>query len=150
MAAILGSSLCVLLVLLLIPQSPLGRTLHRHLVERPLERLAKFERHHLINIAIIAAAAATGGELIALAGPELFGMWALDLAIYFDAVLVTYALAAVVMARNSLRYTSLRWRRGSRVRRLVAARRRRQRVARRRVPQSANDDDDGPALPLAA
>ena len=34
MTAILGFSLCVLLVLLVIPDSQLGRILHRQLVER--------------------------------------------------------------------------------------------------------------------
>ena len=89
MFAILGFSLCLLLVMLVIPDSPLGRVLHRQLVERPLERLAQLERHHLIYAVIIGSMMIAGGEAVAIAGPELVAMWALDVSIYLDAVLVT-------------------------------------------------------------
>jgi hypothetical protein len=148
--AFCGFTLALVLLLRLAPSSPAARLLHRQLVEAPLEKLAKLRSHHLLYVAILPVLMLGGWELLAAAGSVDFIMvYAMDLAIYFDAMLVTYALAAVAMARGSLRYTRLRLRKGSRVRRLLAARRRRSAPARRALP-SANDDDRPAALPLAA
>ncbi len=146
MTLLLGFMFAITLVMWCAPHSPAGRLLRRQLVEKPLEQLSRFERHRLIYFVLLAGMAAAGGEMIVLLGPEVLASYA----IYLDAVLVTYALAAVAQARNALRYARLRWRRGSRMRRLVAVRRRRRRLARRQLPPPANDDDGPAAFPLAA
>lgn len=129
-----------------VPHSPAGKLLRRQLVERPLEQLSRFERHRLIFFVLLAGMMVAGGEVIVLLGPEVVATYA----IYLDAILVTYVLAAVAQARNLLRYTRLRWRRGVRVQRLIAARRRRRQKSRRRAPPPANDDDSPAVVPLAA
>ena len=146
MTAILGFSLCTFLVLLVIPDSQLGRMLHRQLVERPLQKLADIKRHHLIFFAIMAGFTIAGGEAMAILGPEVVSAFALDLAIYLDAVIVTYALSAVAMAKRGggwFKYAVLRrpWR--MRVRSRRAAR------TTVRPRKSANDDEPAPVV-LAA
>src|SRR5688572_23104674 len=133
--AFCGFVLSLVLVLRLAPHSPAARLLHRQLVEAPLEQLAAFRSHHLLYAAILPLLMLGGWEIVMMAGSVDFLMiYAMDLAIYFDAVLVTYALAAFSMARNSLRYTRLRLRKGGRVRRLVVARQRRRRAAAQKRP----------------
>ena len=145
MAMFYGLCVALMLVMRFAPLTPYGAWLNRRLVAEPLARLADMKRHRVIYVLLLAAMMIAGGEMIVLLGPEVVATYA----VYLDAVLVTYALTAVAMARNSLRYTRLRVRKGGRVRRLLAARRRRQRPAER-VRPSANDDDDPVALPLAA
>jgi len=146
MTVILGFSLCVLLVLLVIPDSQLGRMLHRQLVDRPLEALANIKRHHLIFFVIMTGFAVAGGEAFAIVGPEVASAFALDLAIYLDAVMVTYALSAAAMAKRGsgwLKYAVIRS-----VRRMRPRRKRTTRTAVK-SRKSANDDD-GPAPVLLA
>ncbi len=146
MTAVIGFSLCVLLVMLVVPDSPVGRLLHRQLVERPLAQLGRLERHHLIFATIIGAAMLAGGEVVAVLGPELAVMWALDLAIYLDAVMVTYALSALAGVRG------VRSKAARIVSRLLAARprARRRRGAACRSKPASNDDDPHPAWKAAA
>lgn len=147
MTSLLGFMLAVMLVMWWVPDSPAGKLLRRQLVERPVEWFLQFERHRLIYLVLLVGMALAGGEMIVLLGPEVIATYA----IYLDAVLVSYALAAVAVARNSLRYMRLRWRRGIRVRRLVVGRRRRRRqLVRRQLPSAANDEDGPAAFPLAA
>lgn len=147
--AFCGFMLALILVLRLAPHSPAARLLHRQLVVAPLEKLAKLRSHHLLYAVILPLLMFGGWEFLMMAGSVDFVMvYAMDLAIYFDAILVTYALAAFAMARNSLRYTRLRLRNGRRVGRIIRARRR-LRPARRALPP-ANDDDGPAAMPLAA
>jgi hypothetical protein len=145
MAAFYGLCLALFLVMRYAPSTRLGAWLNRHLVAAPLARLADMKRHRLIYIVLLVAMMLAGGEMILLLGPEVLATYA----VYLDAFLVTYALTAAAMARNSLRYTRLRVRKGGRVRGLLTGRRRRQRPAER-VRPSANDDDGPVALPLAA
>ena len=141
MTVILGFSLCVLVVLLVIPDSQLGRMLHRQLVERPLKALSDIKRHRLIYFVLLAGMMLAGGEMIVLLGPEIIATYA----VYLDAVMVTYALSAVAMAqrggswlRTVVRSVRCVRPRGKRVRRSPARQRR-----------AANDDEPAPAL-LAA
>lgn len=120
-----GLFLALVMVMRLAPDSALGRLLNRHLVERPLEWLANFDRRQLL--------------------------YAWDLAVYLDAVAVTYALAAVAKAKFAMRAVRLRGavllgRLGRRPRRA-----RRTSAARKASPDSAgNDDDPAPGWALAA
>ena len=141
-----GLMLALVLVMRLAPQSLLARLLHRQLVELPLRWLAGLERHQLIFVLIMTAFAAGGVEAIAVLGPEMVAGYAIDLAIYLDALAVTYALAALAQLRAAAR--AVRWR----LKRLAMKVARRRRRAQRRVrsrPQAANDDEDD-ARPLAA
>ena len=146
MVAFLGFMAAITLVMWLAPASAAGRVLHRQLVERPLEALSDIKRHHLIFVVIIAGFALAGGEAMAILGPEVASAFALDLAIYLDAVMVTYALSAAAMAKRGggwLRYAIMR-----RAPRLRPRSKRAPRVSVR-PRKSANDDDPAPAL-LAA
>jgi len=149
LAGFYGLWLALMLVMRFAPHSWLGSVLNRQLVERPLQFAAGLERHHLIYFVIMSGMIIGGGEVIAILGPELVAAYALNSAIYFDAILVAYTLAAVSFARNALRYTRVRLHGGRRVRRLLAARRRR--VRRVRTARAPANDDGGPAvMPLAA
>jgi len=139
--------LALVLVMRLAPQSPAARVLQRQLVELPLRWLAGLERHQLIFVLIMAGFAAGGVEMIALLGPELVTAYAVDLAIYLDALAVTYLVVTVARLRAAAR--AVRWhlkRLG--VSRGIRRRRRAQRRGRNRPP-AANDDEDD-ARPLAA
>lgn len=150
MVAFCGFVLVLIMVLRLAPHAPAARLLRDWLVTEPLAKLGQLKSHHLLFAVILPLMLVGGMELLIAAGSVDFLMvYALDLAIYFDAMLVAYALAAFAVARNSLRYTRLRLGGGRAARRVTAARRRRSRQARRTLP-SANDDDRPAALPLAA
>ena len=146
MVAFLGFMAAITLVLWLAPGSEAGRALHRQLVERPLEALSDIKRHHVIFFVIMAGFTIAGGEAMAILGPEVVSAFALDLAIYFDAVMVTYALSAVAMAKRSGGWFSQALTRF--VRRTCPRSKRATRSASG-PPKSANDDDPAPAF-LAA
>ncbi|KRA82738.1 hypothetical protein [Altererythrobacter sp. Root672] len=144
-----GLCVALMLVMRFAPDSWVGSVLNKHLVNKPLEHLADFERHKLFYLVIMSALMIGGGEVIILLGPEVVAAYAMQLAIYYDAVLVAYALAAAAVARNVVRYVRLRLGNGKAARRLVAARRRRSRPVKRMLP-SANDDDGPAVFALAA
>ena len=146
MVAFLGFMAAITLVLWLAPGSEAGRALHRQLVERPLEALSDIKRHHVIFFVIMAGFTIAGGEAMAILGPEVVSAFALDLAIYFDAVMVTYALSAVAMAKRGggwLKYAVMR--------RAPRMRPRSKRTTRTAVRprKSANDDDPAPVRLVA-
>lgn len=146
MVMFLGFMAAITLVMWLAPDSAAGRALNEQLVERPLASLSNMKSHHLIFLVLIAGFALGGGEIFLLVGPEIATAFIVDLSIYFDAVLVTYALSALATARKSLRFMTLpitsRWR-GFRARRKrISA------VKPERKP--SNDDEPHPAIPLAA
>ena len=147
MIAITGCLIFLLLIMLLLPHSVAGRLLHLQLVERPLAWLAGCKSHHLIYALIIGSIMLGGGELMFLAGPELVTMWAMNLSIYFDAVIVTYALSALVAARGLKTWA------GQKLRRIVRSKARARRTRRRsaeKPDKASNDDDDGPRWKIAA
>ena len=146
MVALLGFMAAITLVMWLAPGSEAGRALHRQLVARPLEALSDIERHHLVFFVIMAGFAIGGGEAMAVLGPEFVAAYALDLAIYLDAVMVTFALSAVAMARSGdgrLRNAVMRIARRMRPR----SKRTTRKAVRPR--KSANDDDPAPVLLVA-
>ena len=145
MVVVLGFMAAITLVLWLAPGSEAGRALHRQLVERPLEALADFKPHHLIFFVIMAGFAIAGGEALAILGPEVVAAYALDLAIYLDAVMVTYALSAVAMARSGGG-----WLRNAVMRVVRRTRPRSKRATRRPAGPRKSANDDGPAPVLLA
>ena len=146
-----GLFLALLMVMRLAPDSALGRMLNRHLVERPLEWLGELDRRQLLYAVSLVAMCLGAGEAIAVIGSDFLAVYAWDLAVYLDAVAVTYALAAVAKTKVAMRAVRLRGasllgRFGRRARRA-----RRTGAARKVPPDSAsNDDDPAPAWALAA
>ncbi len=147
MIALLGLLAVLTLVLWLAPHSPEGRLLHRALVEQPLAALSRLQLRHLIFIAFIGGFGLAGGEIFLLAGPELVTGFALELSIYLDAVIVTYALSAAAGIRRAGTYVVTRI---GRPRRLLGARRKRVHVRRERAGPAANDYEHPAARRLAA
>jgi len=147
MIAITGCLIFLWLIMLLLPHSVAGRLLHLQLVERPLAWLAGCKSHHLIYALIIGSIMLGGGELMFLAGPELVTMWAMNLSIYFDAVIVTYALSALVAARGLKSWA------GEKVRRIFRPKGRARRARPRlggKPNKASNDDDARPRWKIAA
>ncbi|GAA0274658.1 hypothetical protein GCM10009127_14030 [Alteraurantiacibacter aestuarii] len=143
MIAFVGFMAAVMLVLLFAPASAAARLLHRQLVELPLERLARMERHHLIMLMIMVGFMIGGGEIMALMGPEIIATYALDLSIYLDLVMVSYAVSVARQTRTALAHL-----RGSfsRLLRRPEAGRRRRAVRKQDRSSPANDDETDPAF----
>ncbi|MEO6153039.1 MAG: hypothetical protein ABIT09_11115 [Croceibacterium sp.] len=134
-------ALALILVMRLAPRSAAGRLLHGALVERPLDRLSRVRRHHLIFIAIMGFMIMFAGEsLVMMGGLDLAAVYLLDVSIYIDLLAVTMAmsaLGALKIARQALvrPVTRLRW----------ARRARRFRTRRATERLASNDDDPAPA-----
>lgn len=126
----------------------MARWLSGLLVDHPIKMMAKFKSHHLIYVLIPIPMMMAGGEIFAIAGPEVVASFALDLAIYFDAIAVTLALAARGIARSG--FEAIRNRGRKLLRRSGAGRRKRSQMTRMDDRASANDDDDPVRLGLAA
>src|SRR6478735_9192060 len=101
--AIYGVLLALMLVMRFAPDSSIGKALNRQLVEVPLRVLGGMRRHHLIFLILIVAL-----------------IYALDVSLYVDGLLVTLALASVARTRSVLTLLSagaaslaVRMRRGS-------------------------------------
>jgi hypothetical protein len=142
-----GVFFVAMLVMKLTPQSPLGRWLNLHLVELPLRN---FDYRRIFWLALfVALAFATSDVLPLVGGTDFLTVYAWDLTVYFDAMVVAYALATVARARAGVRWLALRasllllWR-GPR------SRARRTRPARKLRDRVSNDDDPAPAWSLAA
>lgn len=136
------------LVMWLVPDAPAARFLHRYLVKLPLHSAAKLERHHLLFVLIITGLMIAGGEAFAIIGPEFVAAYAIDMAIYLDAVLVTYALSAASQARSTIGWTMGAYRKL--LRRPQALRRKRRRTdgasGKKPANDDANDHDGHPAF----
>jgi hypothetical protein len=130
----------VMLVLFRHGQLPIGQAMHRWLVEKPATRLNSLDRRHVILLILIAIILATGGELLAAAGPidlSMILLW--DVSVYLDAAILSITLASAARSVAAGRYLKA-----------VAARRltraghvRRPRRTRHDKPSAptANDDD---------
>ena len=144
MTLLVGFMLVITLVMWCAPDSPAGRLLRQQLVERPLRQFAKLERHRLIYVVLLAAMMPVAGEMIVLLGPETLATYA----VYVDAVMVTYALAAVAQARAG--FGRIRVILGKALRRPQVTRRKRSnRPTAARSKSASNDDDPAPALMVA-
>ncbi|GGD46459.1 hypothetical protein GRI62_09375 [Erythrobacter arachoides] len=144
MIAFTGFLLVVLIAMLAAPATSFAQMCHHELVERPVSALAKFRSHHLIYALILIPVVLSGSEFIAILGPEFFAAYAMELAIYCDAVIVTLAVSAWKQVKTVTSHVAM-------VMRLPQARARRKRSAAAcAVRTPANDDDDPERLPLAA
>jgi hypothetical protein len=146
MVMFLGFMAAITLVMWLAPDSAAGRVLNKQLVEKPLAALSDLNLKQVIFWAImanlLAGAAFGGGEAFLLLGPEVVTGIAMDMAIYLDAVIVTYALSALATARKSLHFMTLPI--TSRLRRLRA--RRKRTAIRKPERKPSNDDEPHPAF----
>ena len=151
MVALVSLMAVLTLLMWLLPEAPEVRLLHRWLVDDPLAALARFERHHLFCVVILLGFAVGGAEAMAVfgvLGPEIVSAFALDAAIYLDAVLVTYALSAAAMAKRSAglaRHVAM-----AAIRRIRPRARRARRQIRRRPPANDAAEDDPLPVLLAA
>ena len=146
-AGLYGLFLALVMVMRLAPESGLGRWLNHKLVERPLAMISRMNRHQLLVLIVIAGFAMAGGEAMAVLGPEAVSAFAADLAIYLDAVLVTYAAGIAAFAKKNVERLKLVL-----LLPLARLRPRRKRTQRRQdAAPPANDDDHHPiSLRLAA
>lgn len=87
-----------LVVMKLDPTIPFARSLHQWLVEWPLEAAARMERRHLILIGVILFC---GPSLAAFGSAEIGMLYAVDLSLYVEAVLVTSLSAAGASVRRA-------------------------------------------------
>lgn len=148
MIALTGFLAIVLIAMLLAPATDFARHCHRELVERPAARLRQFRSHHVLYALVLIPVMLAGGEFIAMLGPEFFTAYAMEIAIYLDAVIVTLALSAYAQIQAGA--STLR----AFLRRPLRQRARVRRKRRARLPQAkrgaANDDEDRPAFAVAA
>jgi hypothetical protein len=148
--AIYGVLLALMLVMRFAPDSSIGKALNRQLVEVPLRVLGGMRRHHLIFVILLVALMAVGSEaILALGSMDFAVIYALDVSLYVDGLLVTLALASVTRTRSVVALLSanaaslaVRMRRGSG--------RRASRAPARRAARKPSNDDDHPAFALAA
>ena len=136
----------VVLVVRLYPTTPLGRSLHRAFVERPLEIAGRVERKHIILIFVLLCS----GQTLALAGSaELALAIALDMSAYVDALIAGYVAVAALRFRST---TTASKNALARIGRALARPRRRARRTRA-VPRNAckaANDDDRPSVLIAS
>lgn len=148
MTVFLGFMAVITLVMVLAPQSPTAKIIHRQLVEMPLARLADLERHHIIFFVIMVGFLIGGGEVFGLLGGEAVFAFALDFAIYLDAMAITFALAALSKVRRGVGWSTNVVRKM--LRRPQVTRRKREAMGKPSDGKPANDDEDPAQLPLAA
>lgn len=138
------------LTLLAARGTPIGRSLHRWLVEMPARRLSQVKRGQVLLWLVLIGMAVTtiwllendGRMLLAFGLPDIASVAvALDLGTLLDVTLVAIAAASVVRVRAI----------GTWLRGRTTSRRPRSRTIRARRPRPpANDDEDRGAFPLAA
>lgn len=151
---IYGLLLAIMLVMRLAPASPLGKALNRQLVEVPLRVLGGMRRHHLIFVILMAALVAAGSEaifaMISIGGVDFAVVYAFDVSLYVDGMLLALALASVSRTRataallraGAIALAVRMWRR--------AGRRRARHAPARRATRKPSNDDDHPAFEQAA
>ncbi len=147
--AIYGFCLALILVMRFAARSALGCWFNHGLVEVPLARLSRGERHQFIVVAIVLVMALAAGEAIAIYGTFEWAMIsAFDLSVYLDAVAVTVALSAAGRIRAFAQVVRVRMP-GPRRRPQSAARQRRAHLSKSPT-KSANDDDHAALVRRAA
>ena len=129
------------------PDIPLKRMLNRHLVERPLDILMAHRRHQFLFIGIASVMLLISGEALLLFGPELMLVYAADIALYVDVVVIAAASASWSRAHAVMSRCRPRFGRNLADKRKASGSSPRARRSQR-TPASlnkANDDDgDGP------
>jgi len=134
------------------PDSTAGRTLQRHLAEKPVAAMAKINRHHVIFVGRLVLMALTTFKFAAFFGTDFFvAFTSFDMSLYLDAVCVSAALAAFARLRPAARFTRScieRLARSTGLSRNIPRRPRSK--AYRRAPRQPDNDDDRPLLTAMA
>jgi hypothetical protein len=144
-----GLMIALMLVMKLAPQSPLGRWLNAGLVERPLAQLATMDRRKAMFMLILVGLTLFATDLLFVLGSyDLLTLYAWDLTMYLDVMVVASALAAVARARAGMK--ALVQRGSLRLRRAPRPRARRARRLARPQDRASNDDDHASDHRLAA
>jgi ABC-type multidrug transport system fused ATPase/permease subunit len=145
-----GVLVAAMLVMKLLPHSPYGEWLNATLVERPLARLAGMDRRHVVFVMIDVGLALFATDMVFVFGSyDLMALYAWDLTVYLDTMVIAYTLTTVALARSSLRWLTLRASLALRRARRPQARRSRA-ASLERQDLADNDDDPPPAWALAA
>jgi hypothetical protein len=126
-----------LVVMKSFPSTPLARSLHLWLVEAPIEAAGLVERKHLILLGVLLFC---GPSLAAFGSAEVAMIYAVDLSLYVEAVLVTSVSAAGLSLKTgwatATRNAALALRR-----RRPRQRSRRVRSGKSRTSAASNDDE---------
>lgn len=126
-----------MLIMKAFPETPTARALMLYLVELPLRMAGQIERKHIILLAIILFA----GQSLALIGSaELALAYAVDLSIYYDAVIATSLAAASARLKSAWLFVKTRFIRLTGP--LTRARRPRRPKTGDSRRRAANDDED--------
>jgi Zn-dependent protease with chaperone function len=143
----------VLATLIAFPETPVGRTLHRVLVEPLARRLNRIRPGHLIFAATLIAFATTlvllfeweGVRLVGMAAPEVMSWLAMfDAAAVLDLAALAVAMAATTRFRTVRdRVSALADQVVTAARRVLARGRRRSRPTAPRPPRSDDPDPAG-------
>lgn len=107
-------ALCIVTIRVF-PKTPAAQWLNDNLVARPLAWISSLKRHDIILLFVLVVLFSTAGEFIVVFGAgELFAL-AVNLSLYFDALLVTIvtAIATTVATgwRTGLELSARRFRR---------------------------------------
>lgn len=143
-----GALAVAILIARLFPETPTGKWLHVHFVEIPLRAASGVERKYVIFALLVLIA----GPTIAAAAPvDLALIYALDVSLYIDAVIVVGTAAAFSRCRSAWAAFKMRTStilRTVRNARPPSARRRATKAQAQRLP--SNDDDAAPGTWAAA
>ena len=125
------------------PDTRMARSLQTHLVEMPIARISRMSRTDLLYVVIVAVLFTAGLDLVAILGPDFALVYAADLALYVDFLMVAVLVAATTRLKitaQSIQAVALQlWRRASRSARAKA----RQRESRTRtIAKRADNDSD--------
>ncbi len=155
MLVVLGLMAMVFAIPVLFPDTDIGRTMRRWMVEMPARRLNRVSSGRIAFYAFLAALGLMLVGLFEVEGLRLFGMllpdtlvWfaMFDVGVFIDALLITGA----ILASNGLRAARAQVSAAPRqivavMKRLTARAGRARRSQVRPRPPSAKDDDGGPA-----
>jgi hypothetical protein len=137
--------------ILLFPETPAARLLHRYLAEKPADLLARIERKHVIFAIVGVFVLLSAGEMLAILGSDVAVLIAWDMSLYLDAAIAVWTASALTRIRSAWSVVC------SRVRSIAFRAKSRAVLGRqaktRRNPGSsppANDDDRHPGYQMAA
>ena len=143
MIAFFGFAACVAVAMLFFPHTPFARLCHRELVERPVAALSRFRSHHILYAVILVPVLLSGGEFVAILGADFLAAYAMELAIYFDAMLISVGAAVLARIRHAAHVFRGMVLRRPRTNRPRGPRSKRRSTGGARKP--ANDDEPRPA-----
>ena len=135
------------------PDTPTAARLHRYLAVEPVRWFMELRRKDVFYFLLIAGFAAAGGEVFAVLGPEVVLMYAADVALYLDLVIVSSLVAAASRFKVSLacvRESSSALRQRARRPFRRARRQRATRSARETLTPDNDDEESWRCIRLAA